>query len=121
MRTPDGDARFAWATLQIEGCPVSFAQGRWSLQPCLGLEAGVLSGRGAGIGRSGGAKRAWAAPRVIMRGRWMSASRFGIGIEIGGETPLVRDKFVFDPPNTLVYQPPALLVFAGLAMIVQFR
>ncbi len=74
---------------RLEGCPWSWAFGRFALEPCFGLEVGVLRAEARGDrGRSDSG--VWVAGVGHVRLAWRVAQALSLEAELGALVPFVR-------------------------------
>jgi hypothetical protein len=95
---------FAWAVGRLEGCPVSLVLSASArLDPCLALEVGRLTARGADVDVPVSAERWWVAPGTTLS---LHLGFRGWFVRAGGMAlfPATRDEFVFRQPNRTVHQ-----------------
>jgi hypothetical protein len=83
--------------------------------PCLGAEAGILSGRGAGVAAPTVENRRWFALGVSGRLEWMLDGSFFLEAQGRFEAPLARDTFVLEAPQRVVVH--AVPAFVGSAEV----
>jgi hypothetical protein len=113
---------FAWALGRLEACPLQLRLGaRVALEPCVALEAGRLSARGADtlIDEPVTAERWWLAPGATLSGH-VSLGNFFIRFGILGLVPATRDEFVFHNPDRTVHQASPVVYGASLGLGFQF-
>jgi hypothetical protein len=109
----------------ISLCPVSLGlASRLAFTPCAGLEFGALRGRGEeseALPNPRSASIFWAAGYVDLRLRWRIVSAFSLeaGVDVG--LPLVRHTFIFEGPNQVIHQVPAIGAGAAVGGVVHFR
>jgi len=109
-----GAARFTWTVGSLDGCPVELASGRWTLTPCVRVDAGVLAGSGSNIAHPRDDAKAWLDAGAVLRGAWTFARPVFVGIEAGGLVPLLRPRFHFDAPEVTVSTPAAVGAVAAV-------
>ena len=118
-------ARFLLLAGGLSLCPVGLGlAARLELIPCAGIELGSLGGRGqesVALPNPRSASIFWAAGHVNLGLRWRVAD--AISLEMGGGLgfPLVRHSFVFEGPDQVVYELPALGAGGAVAAMVHFR
>ena len=106
-------------------CPVGLGlAARLELIPCAGIELGTLRGRGqesVALSNPRSASIFWAAGHVNLGLRWRVAD--AISLEMGGGLgfPLVRHSFVFEGPDQVIYELPAVGAGGAVAAMVHFR
>lgn len=113
---------FSWATGRLEGCPVFLLlAARLSFDPCLAVEVGRLTARGAEsvVDTPVTAERWWLAFGATVSLQWTSETWFA---RAGGQLlfPATRDKLVFRTPDQFVHQPKAALVGGTVALGFRF-
>lgn len=93
-----GTAQFRWLAGDIVGCPLRVpASGEFALRPCVGLEAGRLTGKGRAARNSAEESATWLAMTGSARLAWTLFDRLEIDLTTGGFLSLVRDDFFFEP------------------------
>jgi hypothetical protein len=112
-----GTASFASLAGTIDGCPGGWTLGRWRLEPCLRLEAGVVAAQGEGVVQPRTDTHPWAAAAAVGRAEWRFSQGFFGELAGGLCVPLVRTTFFFEPNTTLYRTSPVGGVFsAGLGL-----
>jgi hypothetical protein len=114
--TPGGTVSFLWLAARLSACPLSIAVGPFTGQPCAGIDAGILHGRGANIAHPDGSTRPWVAPTLAARTQWAIVPTMNVEIDVGLAVPLLRDRFVFDSPPTDAHTVPPVSGFATLGI-----
>ena len=99
-------ADFAWTSGAVDACPVRIHLGPASLVPCARVEVGVLSASGEQIVPARSDSRLWTALALPIRLRLEPWRHFFVEIEGAARTPLVRDRFVFQPDSKVFEAPP---------------
>lgn len=113
-------AELAWTTGRASICPLrADLASSISLRPCAGLDVGVLVASPVGLVSARSATRAWAAPSLLGRLRWLVGASILVEGEVGLAAPLVRDEIGAEPGLTL-YRAPALVPLASLSVGVRF-
>jgi hypothetical protein len=74
---------------RLEGCPWSWGLGRLELEPCLGLDVGVLRAEGAGAGGRSDSG-VWVGGVGHVRLGWWVAQALSVEAELGAMVPFVR-------------------------------
>ena len=115
---PVGATEFRWTVGRVDLSPLTIARGRFDVAPSIGVEAGVLDGRGTKVAMPGGGSRLWLAPELALRLR-LRVDRFALEIEGNVAAPLIRDRF-FIAPGTTVHEVPRLTTGIGLTLAVGF-
>lgn len=125
-----GTASFAWASGALDLCPVRLALTTGAATPlvdvraCGRFELGRIAADGEGTGSpTRSESRLWLGAAVPFTGRvtWPGLGGLFLEAEAGPRVPLVRDRFVVGPSNSLVFRPAALGVAAGLGAGLTFR
>jgi hypothetical protein len=112
-----GTASFSSLVGAIDGCPGGWTLGRWRLEPCLRLEAGVVGARGENVVQARTDTHPWAAAAAVGRVEWRFSRGFFGELAGGVRVPLVRTTFFFEPDTTLYHTSPVGAVFsAGLGL-----
>jgi hypothetical protein len=112
-----GAASFGAVTGAVDGCPGGWSVGRWRLEPCLRLEAGVVQAQGEGVVQPRTDTHPWAAAGVVARAEWRFFAGFFADLAAGVTVPLVRTTFFFEPDMTIYRTAPVGAVFsAGLGL-----
>jgi hypothetical protein len=93
--------------------------GRIFLSPCAGMEGGPLVASGS-VASPRTATRVWVAP--LLDARMLARVTRGVWLSAGGSAffPLVRDTFVFNRPNALIYSTPVAGAGAELGVAGAF-
>ncbi|MEO8700539.1 MAG: hypothetical protein ABI867_10870 [Kofleriaceae bacterium] len=112
-----GDTAFRWTTGRMDVSPLAVVRGRFDASPSLGLEAGVLEGRGTNIGMPARDARLWLAPDLALRARVL-LDRFAVELEGTVAAPLIRDRF-FIAPDTTVHEVPRLTFALGISLAMR--
>ena len=120
-------ARFGLLAGRVEGCPIAVNHdGAIVLEPCLFIEAGVLSGqgiRGATLDISDGGSSPWIAPGIV--GRLVGGvGQLVLELEVAGRFPLRREEFYVEHsagnPAQIVHEVPAFVLSSALGAGVRF-
>ena len=93
-------ARFVVTALQAEVCPWRLLGGSfWALRPCVGLEAGSISGAGAGpaVARTIGRRGLWLSSALSLRGSLRVWGPLELAATLGATLPWVRHEFLLAP------------------------
>ncbi len=115
----DASARFTWALVVPDLCPVHLARGPFSIAPCLGLALGVLSAEPRDIPNGESYARAWIAPRPMIRMRWTLGRSFAVEAQGSVDVPLVRGRYTFG--DVTAYAIPVVVPQAGLGGAFDLR
>ncbi|MFV8755210.1 hypothetical protein ACNOYE_32070 [Nannocystaceae bacterium ST9] len=109
-------ARYDAWLIATRGCLVPpLAQARVELPVCLGLEAGVLRGRGIGsTPNPRGASQPWAAARIGAGLRWVPRPRFALGFEIDLLAALLRGGFTIGDEVAQRHAPVGVRALVGV-------
>jgi hypothetical protein len=93
-----GTAQFRWLAGDIIGCPLRLpATGALAVRPCLGFEAGQLTGKGRAAKNSAEESATWLAMTGSARLDWTVFDVLQIDLTGGGFLSLTRDDFFFEP------------------------
>ena len=111
-----GTTDFRWTAGKLDGCLAFRLVGPVAIAPCVGVEGGVLTGRGTQVAMPSTEVRPWVAPDLAVRVR-VHAGRFAVELEGVVAAPLVRDRFLI-APSTTIYQVPAVATGAALSVAV---
>jgi hypothetical protein len=85
-----------------------------ALDPCVGFELGLVTGRSSGIQDAQTARRFWAAVDPLLRLQLTPEGSWFLALEAGAQVPLSRYRFVFHNPTTTVHPVPSI---AGVAAV----
>lgn len=88
--------------------------------PCLVLEAGGVTGVGSEIPNSAQRTRFWSTAEVLLRLELALGKRGFLTLEGGVASPLTRYRFVFENPDTSIYQVPAVTATTALRLGTSF-
>jgi hypothetical protein len=113
-----GTTEFRWTTGRIDLTPLTLRRGRFDVSPAIGVEAGVIHGRGTTTAMPASASRPWFAPDLAVRARVL-IDRFALELEGTLAVPVVRDRF-FIAPGTTVHEVPRVTTGVGLTLSVGF-
>jgi hypothetical protein len=93
-----GIASFDWTALSLLACPLRFpTRGAVGARPCAVVELGELTGVGLSTERGAKAGMLWLAPGAVLRLEAPLSGRLTLELGAGIVTPLVRDRFYFEP------------------------
>lgn len=112
---PGGGVRMVQSLAVLDLCPVRLAWQSLRLIPCVHGEAGVVNAAGLDITPARADSRPWIAVGPLARARYLAASPFFFELSAGLNLPLQRDRFFFEPDNT-VFHAPVVSGFAGAAV-----
>jgi hypothetical protein len=116
-------ARFQWALVEVEGCPVRLGGRRFALHPCLAFRLGVIHGEGRGISQPKQTLSLWSDAGPELRLRLAVTARLLLEAQGGIMMPISRPTFdIVDMGSpTTVYSVPALGGWAGIGVAYRFR
>lgn len=100
-------AELTWTSGALDACPARIHAGPASLVPCVRIEIGVLAAKGEQIVPARSDSRLWSALALPIRLRLEPWRHVFFEIEGAARTPLVRDRFVFQP-DLMVFQAPRI-------------
>jgi len=106
-----GSATFRWLAASLDACPLRLRLVEsLHAMPCVFVEGGILSGRGADVTAPAVESRRWVALGMTARLQWQIAASFFLEAQGRLEAPLARDTFVFEAPERVVVHvvPPVL-------------
>lgn len=86
----------------VRYCRVFVDKPVWDLAGCGGFEAGALDAHGFGFVKNESGLGRWLAPELSIGAAGHPFKGFGVGLELAGLVPLVRDEFRVD--STLAYR-----------------
>lgn len=86
-------ARFQWALMQVEGCPVRLGRADFAIHPCLALRLGVLHGEGRRISKPDQTVSFWSDVGPVLRLRGAVTARLLVEAQAGLLFPLHRPTF----------------------------
>jgi hypothetical protein len=120
--TGAGNARFTLIAARLGVClPRIDLSNDWSICPIGGLEAGVLKATGTETSGARSATRPWLALGAGLRLEWRITSQLFVELEGEGAAPMIRDRFVFNQPETTVHEPPVLGANAAIGLGYRLR
>lgn len=94
VEVPTGTgARFQWALMQVEGCPVRFGSAELALRPCLALRFGLIHGEGRGISQPKEAIGFWSDVGPVLGLRVAATAGLLVEAQGGLLFPLRRTTF----------------------------
>jgi hypothetical protein len=94
-------ADFRLLVAVVDGCALPLMLGAARLGGCLGLEVGRLSAEGRELDDPQGTARPWLAPIALARARLSLGRRVTVEAAAGAGFPLVRDRYLATPSETL--------------------
>jgi hypothetical protein len=116
-RTQGAASSFRFFLARPKLCGVAARLGRAvSLGPCVGAQAGVVVASGAEISVARTERRFWAAAEIPIRLQLEASKSWIIQLEAGAVMPLTRYRYVFQQPETSIYEVPALGFAGGLKL-----
>jgi hypothetical protein len=120
-----GSAEFALVALRLSGCPWRLAASEgFALVPCAGLEGGFVRAAGKEsdrIVRPKSAREPWFAAHALGRMELSPDPGLSFGVEGAMGFPLTRHEFVFERPEVVVHEVPAVSWSASAGMVARFR
>jgi hypothetical protein len=117
VAVPGGAATFSSVAGAVEGCPGGWTLGRWHLEPCLRLEAGVVAAQGERVVQPRTDTHPWVAAGAVGRAEWRFFAGFFADFAAGVSVPVVRTTFFFEPDVTIYRTAPVGGMFsAGLGL-----
>ena len=120
-----GSAEFALVALRLSGCPWRLAASEsFAFVPCAGLEGGFVRAAGKEsdrIVRPKSAREPWFAAHALGRMEALPDPGLSFGVEGAMGFPLTRHEFVFEKPDVVVHEVPALSWSASAGMVARFR
>jgi hypothetical protein len=122
VETGAGTARFTLIGARLGACvPRLQLSDRWTICPIAAVETGVLSARGTETSGGRSATRPWLALGAGLRLEWRVTPHLFAELEGEGATPVIRDRFVFDEPETTVHEPSVLGANAAIGLSYRLR
>jgi hypothetical protein len=120
--TGAGTARFTLIAARFGACmPRLQLSARWTICPIAGVETGVLNARGTETSGGRSATRPWLALGAGFRLEWRLTSQLFAELEGEGAMPVIRDRFVFDEPETTVHEPSFLGANGAIGLSYRLR
>jgi hypothetical protein len=89
------------------------------LASCLGAELGFLIARGEDLPYPRTERRTWAAAEGSVRLQLDLSKRWLLGFDAAGSLPFTRDNFLFEDPETPIYEIPVIGFAAGAKLGVR--
>ena len=116
-------ARFQWALVEVEGCPIRLGGTRLALHPCLALRLGVIHGEGRRISQPKQTVSLWSDAGPAFRLRLAVTARLLLEAQGGLMLPFRRATFdIVDMGSpTTAYSVPRLGGSAGIGVAYRFR
>jgi hypothetical protein len=126
VQLPSGvGARFQWAAMSVEGCPVRLGLGalRGSLHPCLAFRLGVLAGEGRSMSQPKQTVSAWSDVGPLLRLRLAVTTELILEAQAALMLPLHRPTFEILDMGSLAtaYAVPRLGGLAAAGVAYRFR
>jgi hypothetical protein len=124
VELPTGTAaRFQWALMQVEGCPVRFGGSGLAIHPCLAFHLGVIHGEARRISQPRQTVSLWADAGPLLRLRMAATARLLVEAQAGLMFPLHRPTFdILDMGSaTTAYSVPRVGGSAGIGVAYRFR
>lgn len=90
------------------------------LAPCVVFEVGAVTGTGSKIPNSTERTNLWASAELQMRLELALGHTWFLTLEAGPAVPITRYQFVFENPNTEIYEVPAIAATAALRVGANF-
>jgi hypothetical protein len=119
-----GGALFTLGIGRLDSCPAFLRPTRWlALAPCLGAEGGILRGQGVPGRVISEVKQAtvpWASLGPLLRVAADAGDVVRLDVQGGPQFSLVRRSFVFDTPEVLIHEVPAVIWTLRLGIGVSF-
>jgi len=114
-----GSASMVLDVLRFDACVVQWTRGAFSLEPCLGLEAGILRVEGTHPAGPTSHRLFWGSAGAELRGSVSYRDVLRVSAEAGAGVPLVHYRFSFQgqPP---LYETPWAGLFLALGLAVRF-
>ena len=115
-----GSAEFEWAAAQLSVCPIGFSPTRaWDLRACGVFQAGRLRAAGFATLQPAAKSIFWGAAGVELEARVALVGPLWFGLDSALELPFSRERFYFDPGQTL-HRVPALGASFGAGLGLRF-
>lgn len=118
--TQQGGARVQWSELLLDVCVALFRAGQFRVGPCFDAEVGRLHADVLPPLEFRSQSRWWVTAGGSAKVAWQLHRRFSVELSGGVRVPVVRDRLFFEP-DTLVYEPPPVVPFAGIAFVAHLR
>jgi hypothetical protein len=122
---PTAAARFQWAAVAVEGCPVRLGlmDLRFTVHPCLAFRLGVLRGEGRRISQPNQTLSVWSDAGPVLRLRLAVTARLILEAQGALVLPLHRPTFEITDMGvpTTVYSVPRVGGSAGIGLAYRFR
>ena len=111
-----GTATFDLLALRLASCPYRIGTGV-ALATCLTFDLGRLRGDGSRTRAERSGSALWYGPGVSTTATLRLQHWLGVQLELGALAPLARDRFYFDPSET-VHRIPTLAGYGGISCLV---
>jgi hypothetical protein len=124
VELPSGAAaRFQWALMEVEGCPVRLGGTRLAIHPCLAFHLGAIHGEGRRISQPKQTVSLWTDVGLMLRLRLAVTARLLLEVQGALTLPLHRPTFdIVDMGSpTTAYSVPRLGGSAGIGAAYRFR
>jgi hypothetical protein len=112
---PGGGVRMVQTLATLDLCPLRWTAWNLRIAPCLHGEGGAVEVSGVGVSPARSETRPWLAAGVLGRVRYVVISPFFIEVYGGVDLTIQRDRFFFEPDNT-VFRAPLVSGFASGAL-----
>lgn len=114
-----GSATMVLDVLRLDACLFEWAEGAFSLEPCAGVEAGVLRVEGTHPAGSSSHSLFWGSAGAELRASASYRDVLRVSAEVGGGVPFVHYRFSFagQPP---LHETPLVGLFLGFGVAVRF-
>jgi hypothetical protein len=116
-------ARFQWALVEVEGCPVRLGRTGFAIHPCLAFRLGVVHGEGRRISQPKQTVDLWSDVGPVLRLCLAVTARLLLEAQGGLMLPLHRPTFdiVDMGSTTTAYSVPRLGGSAGIGVAYRFQ
>ena len=116
-------ARFQWALMQLEGCPIRLGGPDFAIHPCLAFRLGVIHGEGRRISQPKQTVSLWSDVGPVLRLRVAVTARLLVEAQGGLMFPLHRPTFdILDMGvATTAYSVPRVGGTAAIGAAYRFR
>jgi hypothetical protein len=116
-------ARFQWALMQVEGCPIRLGGPDFTIHPCLAFRMGVIHGEARRISQPRQTVSLWSDAGPLLRLRVAVSARLLVEAQGGLMVPLHRPTFdILDMGSaTTAYSVPRVGGAAAIGVSYRFR
>jgi hypothetical protein len=124
VELPSGAAaRFQWALMELDACPVRLGGSRVAIHPCVAFHLGVIHGEGRRISQPKQTVSLWSDVGPVLRVRLAATARLLLDAQVGLVLPLHRPTFdIVDMGlSTTAYSVPRLGGSAGIGVGYRFH